>query len=76
MVGSRNVGFFSEAVQTLDKSITRKGESQGLITQGRKNETGNLTTTQKFLLFRKRFTDITRFPFTFQPDIVLENICK
>ena len=36
MVASRNVDFFSQAVQTLAKNITRKVERQGLMTQGKK----------------------------------------
>ena len=34
----REMSVFSQAVQTLAKSITRKGERQGLITQGRKKQ--------------------------------------
>lgn len=39
-VGVAKCRFFSQAGQTLAKSITRKGERQGLITQGRKKRNG------------------------------------
>ena len=66
--------FFSSRANNCQKH-NKKGRKTGSHKAGKK-ETGDPTATQKFLLFRKRFTDITRFPFTFQQDIILENICK
>ena len=68
--------FFLKPCKHLPKTWQEKSKDKVSWHKAEKNETGNPTATQKFLLFRKRFTDIIRFPFTFQQDIVLENICK